>query len=381
MPDHCLLFHLHGLQALRETMGVAATEAATAKLDSALPAMLDALLQHHRIEALPQIPGLAPGQWARPFRCAAGAGLLSDDDFARSILAAANVQGAVLMRNIFGTATARLAGLEGSLLHGADATALRAGEACDAHGPEREAVCAADERCLHELLDGSGPRIFLQPLVRLRDRRLLGFEALARGPAGSGLERADRLFDTAYRCGLGHELEKACIRAALAWRKHIAADLLLSINVSEPVLAASDVQTLLARPGVLVELTEHLPLGQAAKLLPTRDRLHAKGAQVALDDTGCGFADLQAARELQPDFVKLCITIVNSLGESPALLAELRETLATLHDLGCRIIAEGVEREDTTRLLAELGIEYVQGWHFGRPAPAAEALERWSGLA
>ncbi|MBA1261339.1 hypothetical protein [Stutzerimonas stutzeri] len=67
MPDHCLLFHLHGLQALRETMGVAATEAATAKLDNALPAMLDALLQHHRIEALPQIPGLRQASGHAPF--------------------------------------------------------------------------------------------------------------------------------------------------------------------------------------------------------------------------------------------------------------------------------------------------------------------------
>lgn len=379
MREHCLFFRLHGMQALRDTMGVAATEAAVAKLDAELASMVDALLRHHRIEPLPKPADLPRGQWAWSFRCLSDAGLLSDGDFTESILTAANTQAAVVARELFGPATARLAALAGVLLPATDLSRLpHTAATC---GPARPGVDAADERCLHDLLDGAGPRIFLQPLIRLNDRRLIGFEALARGAEGSGLERADRLFDTAYRCGLGQELETACIHAALAWRERIAPELLLSINVSTPVLATSTTQALLARPGVLVELTEHLPLGQAALLSPIRDRLHAAGARLALDDTGCGFADLQAARELKPDFVKLCITIINALGESPALLADLRETVATLHELGCQVLAEGVEHESTATLLAELGIDHGQGWHFGRPAPAAEALACWQDQA
>lgn len=377
MQDHCLFVCVHGVPELLDTMGATVTTTALESLNTALIPAVDNLLQHHRIELLPRCMEQKNGQWTWFFRCSCDNTLLSDTAFAEAILSALNAQLGVLARNVFGPATARLARLEATLLPAANAISPHNIEqAFTARATDMASVDALEEQCLHDLLNGPGPRIFLQPIVRLTDQSLIGFEALSRGAQGSVLERADRLFSTAYHCGLGHALEEACIHAALVWRKKIPAELLLSINVSVPVLAAPNIQALMAQPGILVELTEHLPLGYANKLLPTLTRLHAAGARIALDDTGCGFADLQAAKELRPDYVKFCITIINALGKNPDLLAELDATVKTLHGLGCKIIAEGVENPETAELLTGLGIDYAQGWLFGRPAPANEWLER-----
>lgn len=379
MQEHCLFVRVGGLQGLCETMGRTATTVALDRLDEALVPMLDGLLGHPRIRVLPTAAEQGPGQWVRVFSCSAGDGLLHDLGLAHTILAALDGGLAELACTVFGPATARMAQLEAALLpaaapHGvADAFAVRS--------TGLPGMSADDERSLRDLLDGSGPRVFLQPLVRLVDGGLIGFEALARGPAGSTLERADRLFGTARCCGLEPALEIACIHAALAWREHIPAGLLLSINVSARTLVMPGVESLLARPGILVELTEHLPLGRACELVPVLTRLRQAGARLALDDTGCGFADLQAAQAMRPDIVKLCITIVNALDRQPALLAELRAVVDTLRGLGCEILAEGIETRELAELLAGLGIEHGQGWFYGRPEAAEPMLERYRATA
>ncbi|MFA7679513.1 MAG: EAL domain-containing protein [Pigmentiphaga sp.] len=279
---------------------------------------------------------------------------------------------AEIAHEVFGFASASMAKLEAALLP-ADATCSVA-DAFAARVQVCPRVSADDAQALRSLLGGTGLRVFLQPLLRLSDGALIGFEALARGPAGSTLETADRLFGIARRCGLEPALELACINAALAWRDRLPAELLLSINVSARTLALPTVVERLARPGILVELTERLPLNRVGELAPLLARLRQAGARLALDDAGCGFADLQAAQAMRPDVVKLCITIVNALGRQPALLEELRTTVAMLHGLGCEVLAEGIETREMAEILDELGIDYGQGWFYGRPALASLML-------
>lgn len=102
--------------------------------------------------------------------------------------------------------------------------------------------------------------------------------------------------------------------------------------------------------------------------------MRAGGTRVALDDTGCGYADLEAAKALQPDFVKLCITIIRSLGRNPALLADLAQSTATLKGMGIEILAEGVEHVKEVETLRDFPIDYAQGWRYGRPQPIETAL-------
>lgn len=247
----------------------------------------------------------------------------------------------------------------------------------DAHRPH--AVRLADEvsRLRGEvaaLLEDGGLRTLVQPIVDFASGRLVGYEALSRGPLGHALERADLLFDAAARTGLSPALERACARRAVAWLERLPASLWLSVNASVPLLLEADMRAALARPGVVVEITEHLPIDEAPGLLPALAELRRGGARVALDDTGCGFADVAAAGILRPDIVKLCITVIRGAGRDPAVLAELRNTVAEFRALGAQVLAEGVEDEAQAEALRPMGIELAQGWLFGRPVAVADAL-------
>lgn len=363
---HCLVFHLAGHAQLQASMGEAATAACLAELAEGLTQIAAAVLIG--AQPLPVRGHTPPGLWRYPYRLTPG----TPPDRDAAVLAAATQLAGRLAREIFGSATARLA-------------ALRTHQFPGNPEPERlllqlqvaaPPACSAAEATLHDLLrqGGAGLRTLVQPIVRFPDGERLGYEALSRGPAGSLLERADQLFDAAAHCGLSRELEIACARQALAQGAQLLPDTWLAINLSAASLSDAELCRALARPGIVVEITEHLPLKDAQALLPRLAELRAGGARIALDDTGCGYADLEAAAALRPDFVKLCITIVRSLGHDPGVLAELAQSAAQLKALGIDILAEGVESPAEEARLRHLPIDYAQGWRYGRPTPIETVL-------
>ena len=169
-----------------------------------------------------------------------------------------------------------------------------------------------------DLLAGpQGMRTLLQPIVRLHDQTVVGYEALSRGPQGSVLESPDRLFAAASACG--RTLDMELHSAALALQRtqgRLPPGCFLSVNLGPQALAcAAQRLPLGGRQDVLLELTEHLPLDGALELSEAVSSLRAQNVGLALDDTGCGFADLDTARVLQPDIAKLCITVVRHAGQ------------------------------------------------------------------
>ncbi|MDR0775537.1 MAG: EAL domain-containing protein [Azonexus sp.] len=216
--------------------------------------------------------------------------------------------------------------------------------------------------------DGS-LRTVVQPIVRLSDRRLLGYEALSRGPRNSPLESPDRLFAAAAGAGLTVEAELACARLALErTAKRVPAGQFLSINLGPAALArAIDSLPLAGRDDVIIEITEHLPLDAAEELRDAVAHLRELGLRLSLDDTGCGFADLETVRVLQPDIVKLCITIIRNAALGDPFITAIRKTVAQLHEQNIQVLAEGVETEAQHQALAGCGIELAQGWLYGRP--------------
>jgi EAL domain-containing protein (putative c-di-GMP-specific phosphodiesterase class I) len=153
----------------------------------------------------------------------------------------------------------------------------------------------------------------------------------------------------------------------------VPAPLWLSINASSRTmihLCGPQGEGRFARPRLVMELTEHLPLGAAAELRPVLDSLRRGGTLIALDDTGCGYADLEAAASLQPEIVKLCITVTSRLEHSPLVLDDIAETIRRLHRQKHLVLAEGVETAAQADLLRELGVDLAQGWFYGRPFAA-----------
>jgi len=230
------------------------------------------------------------------------------------------------------------------------------------------------ERLAHAI--GGGVRSVYQPIVRLSDRRTIAFEALARGPRGSRLERPQRLFAAARGMGLETALDWECQRAALegALAAGLGGGRTLFVNV-EPSSAGTRppagmealLERALERFGVVVELTERALTTRPTELLGLVDGLRAKGVRIALDDVGADPRSLALMPFLRPDVIKLDLQLMQ--GSPSHEIAEVVHAVnAEAERTGALVLAEGVETEDHLRRALALGATHGQGWLFGRPS-------------
>lgn len=367
-------------ERLTRIFGAEAAGRGLADFGDGLDRLLDRLLSQHEVTGRSRRD--ADGRWSARFRVLAG-GLPRD---ARETCTAIEEAGRKLVHDllvaVFGMGTGMRIPFVLAVLPLPEGAAP-AEEGCPASWieemlaarPRRTLESAGDTRAaVADILAARTLRTVLQPIVRMTDRRVVGFEALSRGPEGSPLERPDLLFDAAHAAGLSVETELLCAELALErTRDALPPDALLTINLGPEALArAADALPLAGRRDILFELTEHLPLGGAKDLAMAVAQLRGQGVGLALDDTGCGFADMDTARILRPDIVKLCITVVRNADKGSPFVDAIRETTRRLLDLGCRVLAEGVETEAQHAALFGCGIELAQGWLYGRPAPVTE---------
>lgn len=215
-----------------------------------------------------------------------------------------------------------------------------------------------------------------QPVVDLVDRRPIGFESLTRFDDGS---RPDVRFDEAAGVGLGTTLEQATMQRACEDAVHLPPDSWLSINVSASLLRAPGVLAReLARVerDVVLEVTEREAVDDYDELRAALDALPGR-PRLAVDDAGAGYSSLRHILQLHPEFIKLDGTWVHGVdtdGARQALIAGL-QLFAT--EAGMTLIAEGVETMDEAATLLDIGVDYAQGYLFGRPAAvSAPSLTR-----
>ncbi|MGA9582659.1 MAG: EAL domain-containing protein, partial [Allosphingosinicella sp.] len=232
---------------------------------------------------------------------------------------------------------------------------------------EAEAVRRARVERIEQSLASRQPTIYLQPIHRLGDAEPVGAEALARFPDFE--TRPPNLwFDEAFEVDLGVELELAAIRQALGALPYLAPGQYLSLNLSPPTILSGFAEPLLAAAGglpLVLEVTEHHRVDDYRALTAALDRLRPY-ARIAIDDVGAGYAGLRHIIALRPDILKLDISLTRDIDRDPAKRA-LAVALETFADqIGCVVVAEGIERPEERRILHELGIAYGQGWLFSR---------------
>jgi diguanylate cyclase (GGDEF)-like protein len=224
-----------------------------------------------------------------------------------------------------------------------------------------------------ELLEPGAIRAVYQPIVRLGDLQPIGYEGLARFPTPPGLVALppDVTLAAAARFGVREDLEVACW-AAISEAGAPPAGRLLFVNVAPEALGHPGLLELAGRlpTRLVIELTEQDAVRDVVQL---RERLRpwiARGALVAVDDAGAGFTSLEYVAEIRPDFLKLCRGMVTGVDLDPSRQAVLRATAAFAAEVGARIVAEGVERPEELEILRAAGVDYGQGWLFGRPSEA-----------
>jgi EAL domain-containing protein (putative c-di-GMP-specific phosphodiesterase class I) len=218
--------------------------------------------------------------------------------------------------------------------------------------------------------------VVFQPVVRLGDGGIVGFEALSR-PAGWNGGSVEGLFAAAQRMGMVRELDHLCRRTAIDVGQGLSGGLPLFINVSvaallDPVHDVDQLMLLLQWAGrrpedVVLEVSERESVTNVARLVAVLARHREHGIRFALDDVGEGRSTFETLAAARPEFIKIATSFtqgVDQVGPRATILAALAFAEAT----GAAVIAEGIEDQSTLDLLLELGVDYGQGFHLGRPA-------------
>jgi diguanylate cyclase (GGDEF)-like protein len=240
---------------------------------------------------------------------------------------------------------------------------------------------------LRSAFDAGQLYLAYQPQLDLATRRPVGVEALLRWPeAGGGFVPLDQLISVAEQSGMIVELGAWVVQAALATQRRLVADgfeLRMAINVSavqfhhpgfvtmlEQALATASVDP----SRIELEITESIALRGCAQIEERLRAVKLLGVSLAIDDFGTGFSSLSYLDRLGADCLKIDRSFVAAIdgGGSGKRIADLIIQLG--HQLGMRVIAEGVEQPAQLDILAGLGCHEAQGWCYASAMPQAELL-------
>jgi EAL domain-containing protein (putative c-di-GMP-specific phosphodiesterase class I)/DNA-binding response OmpR family regulator len=243
---------------------------------------------------------------------------------------------------------------------------------------ERSAVQHRLSAEFERVIGGSQITCVYQPIVSLSDNRVIGYELLARGPLRSELHRPDALFEVARAENRVPELDRLCRMTAARGSATLPTEYLRFINM-EPLDLFSrsrgdiSVQEFIdatpeeLRSQTVMEITENSVIDDFVHMRHIVDQLREQGFRIAIDDAGAGYAGLQTMVEIEPDFIKLDMSLTRHLERSVVK----QKLVGTLRDFcreaGIALVAEGIETREQLDALLALGIPYGQGFLFARP--------------
>jgi len=246
------------------------------------------------------------------------------------------------------------------------------------------------ETDLRRALERDEIRVLYQPIVRLDNKSIVGFEALLRWDHPRHGRLAPKEFiaiaeETGLILELGAFVLERTARHLLGWQQALpnAASIFASVNVSSRQLLRNDLindlkavlaRHAIARGSIKLEVTESLVMENPEYATQVLTRLRELGAGLSLDDFGTGYSSLAYLQRFPFDTLKIDQSFLrgNARGQRPVIL---RSIVALAHDLGMDVVAEGAETEADAAELARLGCEFAQGFLFGAPVPPEEALK------
>jgi diguanylate cyclase (GGDEF)-like protein/PAS domain S-box-containing protein len=240
------------------------------------------------------------------------------------------------------------------------------------------------EARLGQAIEQERLRTFFQPIVDLRSGSLHGLEALARWPEGETEVSPAEFIPVAEEAGLVGALGALVLRRACTtlgtWREQgvVAPEVTVSVNVSIRQITdaglVAQVRTALGEArlpaaNLVLEITESTLIENPQLVRTVLQQLMHLGVAVQLDDFGTGYSSLTVLHDFPGDTLKIDRTFVDTMTDRPQSRAIIRSIVGLAHNLGLRVVAEGIEHAGQLRALIELGCEYGQGFHFARPLP------------
>lgn len=255
----------------------------------------------------------------------------------------------------------------------------------DRHSPRRLTLAHA----LGEAIRCGQIVVYYQPIVDLKERRVRSVEALARWRHPElGLVAPAEFIAVAETGDQIRQLTLNVLAEAVAqwdaWRR-AGFVTSMAVNLSTRVLVdrgfAEETRRILARHDMggahlQFEITESAMLSDAERAIATMQDLHTLGVTFSIDDFGIGFSSLTYLKQLPIHSLKIDKSFVSGMASADRDASIVRSTINLAHDLGLRVVAEGVEADETLTLLAAIGCDDAQGYLLALPQPGTELLER-----
>jgi EAL domain-containing protein (putative c-di-GMP-specific phosphodiesterase class I) len=221
-----------------------------------------------------------------------------------------------------------------------------------------------------------------QPILRMQEGTIMGFEALSRGPRGSGLETAAALFGAAADNKLQVELDRLCRRRALLSSSRISSNAKIFVNTKPTTMRDPQFRgkalidfldkAQVAPDRVVIEITEQEVIENHAIFRETMGYFTDLGMSFAVDDVGAGYSGLDTIAKLRPQYLKIDIGLVRDVHVSSVNRAMVKAIITLGHGIDAKVIAEGIGNEEENQVLRAMGVDFGQGYHLARPDPGQE---------
>jgi EAL domain-containing protein (putative c-di-GMP-specific phosphodiesterase class I)/DNA-binding NarL/FixJ family response regulator len=227
---------------------------------------------------------------------------------------------------------------------------------------------------IRRVLEDERFHIVFQPIVDLHNGRIAGVEGLLRVDA-EPKRGPDVWLAESAAAGLQLDLEIAAAKQALAQARNLPSGVYLSVNLSPESLVQPEVLALLEQTStknVVVEITEHAQVDDYEALDAVVAAIRSRGGKIAVDDAGSGFASLRHILRLEPDIIKIDISLTRAIHLDPKRRALAAALIAFAEEVGATIVVEGIETQSELACLLSLGAMFGQGYYLARPAALEE---------
>lgn len=245
---------------------------------------------------------------------------------------------------------------------------------------------------LREAIETNRLQVFFQPIWNLQNNRIAGVESLARWSSTKhGDVSPNNFVPFSEQSDLISALTRWSVNSTLRHAANMAdrADLSFAINFSPRVLSRSGmVEQLLGAldiwgippTAVVVEITETTLVNDLEMGVQVLRRLRDHGVRIAIDDFGTGYASIAYLRQFPATELKLDQSLISAIKEDPHTAKLVRALVNMAHHMDLTTIAEGIEDQQTQDMLADMGCDFGQGFHLGRPEPAGDFAARFAAI-
>lgn len=251
--------------------------------------------------------------------------------------------------------------------------ALALGGSDDTRAGDRAGLEARFDRALDTMW------IAFQPIVDVSRRRVFGYEALLRTREPS-LPHPGAVLDSADRLGRIIDVGRRVRSLAAMAFVRASADALLFVNLHtldllDDTLYRPDGPLVDVADRVVLEITERASLDQVKDVRARIAELRARGFRIALDDLGAGYAGLSSFATLEPEIVKLDMSLVRGVHESPLRRRLVASMTALCAEMGMRVVAEGIETSEELLGVRGCGCDLAQGYLLAKPGPPFPSVD------